>query len=415
MRIEEQISKCGKRLVNIGCCIVIYMLVHVETELFMGEREFTMSEPMRVLQAFITNDKGGLTGYIAQNYRYMDKTKVQFDFLTYDTDKLDFEDEFINMGAKFYHIQQPSHPIDFYKSLKYILRRENYKVIHFNLSYANFVPVILAKLAGAHNIIIHSHSTDIDDRRIFIRKIKTGIHLLGKMIFPFVGNSFWACSSDAAKWMFSKKILKGNKWFFAHNAIDVKKYIYNADKRNLLRKSIGIAPDTFVIGHIGRFTYQKNHEFLLDIFKTVKKKKKDCKLMLVGDGPEKQHIKDLVEMFGLNEDVLFLGRRTDVPDLLQVMDCFVLPSRFEGLAIVGIEAQAAGIPCVFSDRISREINITGLVTFLSLNAGLTEWGEETLKQFELGKSDQRTNIFTAGYDLEHEIEWIQRLYLLLSI
>ena len=99
---------------------MIYMLVHVETELFVGEREFTMSEPMRVLQAFITNDKGGLTGYIAQNYRYMDKTKVQFDFLTYDTDKLDFEDEFINMGAKFYHIQQPSHPIDFYLSLIHI-------------------------------------------------------------------------------------------------------------------------------------------------------------------------------------------------------------------------------------------------------------------------------------------------------
>lgn len=370
-----------------------------------------MSEPIRVLQAFITNDKGGLTGYIAQNYQYMDKTKIEFDFLTYDTDKLDFEDEFINMGAKFYHIHRPSHPIDFYKSLKHILKQGNYKVIHFNLSYANFVPVILAKLAGAHNIVIHSHSTDIDDQRIFIRKIKTGIHLLGKRIFPFVGDSFWACSADAAKWMFPQKVLKEDKWFLAHNAIDVKKYVYNPDKRNLLRKDIGIAPDTFVIGHIGRFTYQKNHEFLLEVFRAVKKEKKDCKLMLIGDGPETQHIKGLVEMFGINGDVLFLGRRTDVPDLLQAMDCFVLPSRFEGLVVVGIEAQAAGIPCVFSDNVPKETNITNLVTFLSLDTGSIKWSEEILKKIGLSKSDQHINIFNAGYDLEHEVHIVQKMYL----
>lgn len=370
-----------------------------------------MSEPIRVLQAFITNDKGGLTGYIAQNYQYMDKTKIEFDFLTYDTDKLDFEDEFINMGAKFYHIHRPSHPIDFYKSLKHILKQGNYKVIHFNLSYANFVPVILAKLAGAHNIIIHSHSTDIDDQRIFIRKIKTGVHLLGKRIFLFVGDSFWACSADAAKWMFPQKVLKEDKWFLAHNAIDVKKYVYNPDKRNLLRKDIGIAPDTFVIGHIGRFTYQKNHEFLLEVFRAVKKEKKDCKLMLIGDGPETQHIKGLVEMFGINGDVLFLGRRTDVPDLLQAMDCFVLPSRFEGLGVVGIEAQAAGIPCVFSDNVPKEINITNLVTFLSLDTGSIKWSEEILKKIGLSKSDQHINIFNAGYDLEHEVHIVQKMYL----
>lgn len=370
-----------------------------------------MSEPIRVLQAFITNDKGGLTGYIAQNYQYMDKTKIEFDFLTYDTDKLDFEDEFINMGAKFYHIHRPSHPIDFYKSLKHILKQGNYKVIHFNLSYANFVPVILAKLAGAHNIVIHSHSTDIDDQRIFIRKIKTGIHLLGKRIFPFVGDSFWACSADAAKWMFPQKVLKEDKWFLAHNAIDVKKYVYNPDKRNLLRKDIGIAPDTFVIGHIGRFTYQKNHEFLLEVFRAVKKEKKDCKLMLIGDGPETQHIKGLVEMFGINGDVLFLGRRTDVPDLLQAMDCFVLPSRFEGLGVVGIEAQAAGIPCVFSDNVPKETNITNLVTFLSLDTGSIKWSEEILKKIGLSKSDQHINIFNAGYDLEHEVHIVQKMYL----
>lgn len=373
-----------------------------------------MSEPIRVLQAFITNDKGGLTGYIAQNYQYMDKTKIQFDFLTYDTDKLDFEDEFINMGAKFYHIHRPSHPIDFYKSLKHILKQGNYKVIHFNLSYANFVPVILAKLAGAHNIIIHSHSTDIDDQRIFIRKIKTGIHLLGKMISPFVGNSFWACSSDAAKWMFSQKILKKNKWFWAHNAIDVKKYVYNSDKRNLLRKELGIAPGTFVIGHIGRFTYQKNHEFLLEVFKAVKKEKKDCRLMLIGDGPEKQHIKDLVEMFGINGDVLFLGRRTDVPDLLQAMDCFVLPSRFEGLPIVGIEAQAAGLPCIVSEVITEDVNITNLVKFVSLSSSIKCWLDTILSVSCEGRNDRYKDIVEAGYDLRHETCVIQKKYLLMN-
>lgn len=373
-----------------------------------------MSEPMRILQAFITNDKGGLTGYIEQNYRYMDKTKIQFDFLTYDTDKLDFEDEFINMGAKFYHIHRPSHPVDFYKSLKFILRRKHYKAIHFNLSYANFIPVILVKLAGAHNIIIHSHSTDIDDQRIFIRKIKTGIHLLGKMIFPFVGNSFWACSSDAAKWMFSQKILKGNKWFLAHNAIDVKKHVYNPDKRNLLRKDIGIAPDTFVIGHIGRFTYQKNHEFLLEVFRAVKKEKKDCRLMLIGDGPEENEIKRQAGLLDIKKDILFLGKRDDVPNLLQVMDCFVLPSRFEGLPIVGIEAQAAGLSCIVSDVITEDVNITNLVNFVSLSSSIKCWVDTILSVSCEGRNDRYKDIVEAGYDLRHETCVIQKKYLLMN-
>lgn len=367
-------------------------------------------QPIRILQAFVANDKGGLTGYICQNYRFIDKNKVQFDFLTFEDGKLDFEDEFISMGARFYHISRPSHLISYAKSLKGILNQTEYVAVHFNMSYANFIPIIIARWLGAKKIIVHSHSTAIDDRRSVVRIIKTAIHKIGRNLMSYMADDYLACSSLAAQWMYPVSILQSKHYHMARNAIDVSKYNYNPHVRADVRQRLKISDDTFVIGHVGRFTYQKNHEFLINIFKEVHQKVKDSVLLLIGEGPDEGLIKQKVKELQLNDNVIFLGRRNDVPKLFQAMDCFVLPSRFEGLPIVGIEAQAAGLPCLFSDVITTETSVSKNVVFISLD-DMNHWISNILSiSTEKRKPCEKLCIDIAGYNIKKEIKEMESLY-----
>ena len=367
-------------------------------------------QPIRILQAFVANDKGGLTGYICQNYRFIDKNKVQFDFLTFEDGKLDFEDEFISMGARFYHISRPSHLISYAKSLKGILNQTEYAAVHFNMSYANFIPIIIARWLGAKKIIVHSHSTAIDDRRSVVRIIKTAIHKIGRNLMSYMADDYLACSSLAAQWMYPVSILQSKHYHMARNAIDVSKYNYNPHVRADVRQRLKISDDTFVIGHVGRFTYQKNHEFLIDIFKQVHDKLNNSLLLLIGEGPEENQMKEKVASLELASCVLFLGRRNDVPQLFQAMDCFVLPSRFEGLGIVGIEAQSSGLQCIFSDVVPREVDVVGKSIFLSLEHS-EQWVSEILKISYLNnRKNTEAQVDAAGYNIQSEIKKIESLY-----
>lgn len=367
-------------------------------------------QPIRILQAFVANDKGGLTGYICQNYRFINRNKVQFDFLTFEDEKLDFEDEFIDMGARFYHISRPSHPISYAKSLKSILNQTEYAAVHFNMSYANFILIIIARWIGAKKIIMHSHSTAIDDRRDSIRFAKIIIHKLGRYLMNYMADEYLACSSLAAKWMYPGSILQSKHYHMARNAIDVSKYNYNPHVRDDIRRKLKINDDTFVIGHVGRFTYQKNHEFLINVFKKVHQKVNDSVLLLIGEGPDEGVIKQKVKELKLNNNVMFLGRRNDVPKLFQAMDCFVLPSRFEGLPIVGIEAQAAGLPCVFSTAITAEASVSDEVVFTSLD-DMSHWISNILAtSTKQRKACEKSCLDAAGYNIQSEIKKIESLY-----
>lgn len=367
-------------------------------------------ETIRILQAFVANDKGGLTGYICQNYRFIDKEKVQFDFLTFENKKLDFEDKFLAMGAKFYHIPRPSHPVAYTIALKKILRQKNYAAIHFNMSYANFIPVIIAHWLGAKKIIVHSHSTAIDDRRCVVRIIKRAIHKIGRKLMSYMADDYLACSSLAAQWMYPASILQSKRYHMAKNAIDVSEYNYNPHVRTDIRRKLKISDDTFVIGHVGRFTYQKNHEFLIDIFKQVHDKLNNSLLLLIGEGPEENQMKEKVASLELASRVLFLGRRNDVPQLFQAMDCFVLPSRFEGLGIVGIEAQSSGLQCIFSDVVPREVDVVGKSIFLSLEHS-EQWVSEILKISYLNnRKNKEAQVDAAGYNIHSEIKRIEKFY-----
>lgn len=367
-------------------------------------------EPIRILQATVSNDRGGLTGYICQNYRLIDKKKVQFDFLTYE-DALDFQKEFELLGARFYKVPTPIHFRSYYQYLKQIRCERGYKAIHINMSYANFVLVLAAKLAGYPRIIVHSHSTGLDTASDVTRAIKMAVHHIGRQLIPFLATDYWACSKLAAGWMFPTKIIQHKQYEVLYNAIDLEKFRFDVKKRKVMRDVLGIDDDIFVVGHVGRFTYQKNHEFLIRIFREIEKKESQSVLLLVGDGPNREMIEEQVESYGLTDKVKFLGQRSDVADLYQAMDAFVLPSRFEGLCIVAIEAQMATLPTVWSEVLPSETSVSDANTILSLQQTPEEWAEEVLKKKGAPRGDNTEILRKAGYDVEIEIKRVENLYI----
>lgn len=367
-------------------------------------------KPIRILQATVANDRGGLTGYICQNYKFIDKRKIQFDFITYDN-VLEFEDELKKQGANFYHIVRPIHFFKYIKQMSAIQNKMQYGTIHFNLSYANILLILIARIVGIKNIIIHAHSTQIDDKRFLIRLVKENIHKFGKLLIPRIAKTFLACSFPAAQWMFKKSVIDKKKYTIAHNAVEIEKYVFSESKRRKKRFELGLGEDCFCIGHVGRFTYQKNHEFLVDIFIEILKIKKNSKLILIGDGENLCDIQKMAKRKNVTENILFLGLCYDVPDLMQAMDCFVLPSRFEGLGIVGIEAQAAGLPSFFSDVVPKELGITNLANFISLNESAKYWSKNILQNCNVKRLDMSKKIAEAGYDIKTEIKKLEKIYL----
>lgn len=365
--------------------------------------------PIRILQGVVANDGGGLTGYICQNYRFLDRRRFQFDFITYD-EHLDFEATFSAMGARFFHIPRPSHPLAHYRALRAIVRTVRPDILHLNLSYANIVQLGLARLAGFPIIIAHSHSTGFDEARWQVRFVKSLVHRAGRWGMSQLADAYFACSMLAAAWMFPTALRQSPSFYLAHNAIDLDRFAYRPELRAKERKALGIPADSLVLGHVGRFTYQKNHEFLLDIFVAVHQAAPNTHLLLIGEGPLKTQSEAKVRALGLASAVHFLGYRKDIAALYQAIDCVVLPSRFEGLCIVAIEAQAAGLPCVCSDALPEETRLTPMYRSLSLEEAVPVWRDCVLEAVRKPRMDTRRLLSEHGYDVRKEILCMQKKY-----
>lgn len=284
---------------------------------------------MKILQYMVINEKSGLTNYILQNFNYIDKDKFEIAILSRH-EKLDFMEEYQNRGAKFYILQSPIKFFSFTKNLKSI-KKDGYNVIHINLSYNNFIILLAAKIAGFKTIILHSHSTNIDEKTLYKRVIKTIIHRIGKILTPFLATDYLACSHLAAKWMFSDKIINNKFYSVIHNAINLDDFVYEKSKKEQKLKEFNINNNCFIVGHIGRISYSKNQEFLLKVFCEIVNINPNSKLLIIGGYVDKDKIlfedmKKLTNELNLNDKVLYLGKRNDVKELMQIMDCFVLPS-----------------------------------------------------------------------------------------
>lgn len=370
-----------------------------------------MNKPIRVLQIGMTKNIGGLETYLMQQFRHLDRNKVTYDFVNITSeDDIVFKDEILKAGSKIYGVRsRHSNPIRHYWQWIKLLHKiaPEYKAIVLNSNSITYVfPIFIARFFGIPMRVMHSHNAGYEQKIGISKKI---IIAINRILLRFGATDYFACSKVAREWMFGKNA----KFKVIPDAIDAKKFEFNPQVREKVRSKLGLT-DNFVIGHVGRFSYQKNHEFLIDIFSEIYKRNNKSKLLLIGDAVgDLQYLnrtKQKVHDLGIEKNVLFLGMRNDVPELMQAMDCFVLPSRFEGLAIVGIEAQAAGLPSFFSDSITKEVGITNLTHFLSLKQPAKDWAEEILNHMGDPRKKMSGVIDQKGYSINGAVKTIQSLY-----
>lgn len=327
---------------------------------------------IRILQIGMTDNLGGIETYLMNYYRNIDKNKYQFDFINISNTKLCFENEIRSLGGRIYNVTSYyKHPLRYIKELKKIIKENDYHIVHCNMNSAVFLyPLIASKQAGVKQIISHSHNSSSD--KGLLKKI---LHDINKHFIPKYANTYFACSDKAGEWFYNKKTRNSNDYYIINNAIDSNKFKYNEEIRNYLRKELNIE-NKFVIGHVGRFSKQKNHKFLVELFNKFQEKNKDAILMLVGIGELQDDVRKQVNDLNLQDKVLFLNQKNNVNELYQAMDVFILPSLYEGLPVVGVEAQTSGLPCIFSNNITKGINLLSSNKYIDLNRDINYWVNE---------------------------------------
>jgi glycosyltransferase involved in cell wall biosynthesis len=263
-----------------------------------------------------------------------------------------------------------------------------------------------AKRAGVTTRIYHSHSAYVLGKS----SIKLAIYWLRKKQITKWATDYFSCSEAAARWMFEPKLLNTNKVKMIHNGINVDKFSFDKEKRNAIRNGLNIQ-DKFVITHTGRFTEQKNQMFLVNLLEKIKAKDSNVILLLLGDGPLLKDVYSKVKQKGLDNSVIFLGVRSDVNDYLSAADCYIMPSLYEGLPVSAIEAQCAGLPCIFSTNITKEVALESSVTFLSLDQDIESWVEAVLANKGKERNDGARIVKIRGYDVQDVAEWLQHFYI----
>lgn len=295
-----------------------------------------------------------------------------------------------------------------YKNLKSLIETETYDCIHIHADVSNklLISGLAAKRAGARKIILHSHASGVDGK---YRKMKLLIHKVCRCFLKYIGTDFVACSDLAAFWMF--KNISLNHITIINNGVDLEKFRFNVEMRYEMRKKLNIRDNELVIGHVGRFAYQKNHEYLVTLFSALKLIRPDAKLLLIGEGPYKNYIDQMVCKEHLQNSVIFYGTSNQVYNLFQAMDIFVLPSHFEGLPIVGVEAQAAGLPVIFSDQITREAKLIEAVEYLPITSeSIGDWIETIEKFSSYKRKDTYNELKAKKFDIQDTIISFLKLY-----
>lgn len=330
-------------------------------------------EPIRIAQIIGKWLGGGVESVVMNYYRHLDHDKIQFDFICDDDSTNIPYDEIEKLGGKVILIPPYQKVFKYQKELRRVLRDGKYKIVHSHINTLSVFPLYAAKKVGVPVRIAHSHSTT--------NKKEWKKNLLKQVLRPFskkYATNYMCCSELAGRWLFGDKTYDEGKVYLLNNAIDLDKFKYDKKIRDKKRKELGIKEDTIVIGHIGRFVAQKNHTFLIDIFNQFHKKEKNSILLLAGQGPLQEEIKNKVRELGLDDSVRFLGQRNDANELYQAFDVFLLPSLYEGLPVVGVEAQASGLLCFFSDDMTKETKVLDSTVFMSLSNTAEEWTGEIL-------------------------------------
>ncbi len=333
----------------------------------------------RVLVGYLTDAKtSGIDRFLLNMLEDLNGEPIQFDFLTLHKTK-EIEERLKPYHARLYQIPSLAHPIRQYRETKRILKEGGYDAAYLNFSVAiNSVGAWAARGAGTKKIILHSHSSYVDEEQWFRRRLCVLLHYGMRLFLGHLGTDFAACSQKAGEWMFTGGVRRSRRYRVIHNTVKADRFAYNEKTREEVRARLGLK-DKLVIGHVGQYCYAKNNFFLLEIMEELCKKSPDAMLLAVGTGADWAAVKEQAENRGLGDRILFLGPRQDVDRLMQAMDIFVLPSRFEGQPIVALEAQVAGLKVILSDRLSRESALSDACMWESIDHGARRWAKRILE------------------------------------
>lgn len=331
----------------------------------------------------IDGKKSGIDKYLLNMLTAIEGKGYQIDFLTNRIDE-GLQKQLAQYGCRLYEIPTLKHPVQQVKQIKKILKDNAYEVAYFNISEAfNCTGLFASYLAKTPKRILHSHSSGADSVSK-IRFVKIALHKIAKQLLPFWANAFVTCSDKAAEWMFPKRVLKSGKVQLILNGVYAEKFAFSPEKRKEVREQMQWQ-DKKILMHVGSFFYVKNHPFLIQIMESLKEQKKDYCLVLVGDGPLRADTEALVREKQLDAYVEFLGLRSDVADLIQACDVFLLPSHFEGLPLTAVEAQTSGTPCVLSANITKDAKLSETCEYASTE-DVAEWVEIIVKYENYTKS-----------------------------
>jgi glycosyltransferase involved in cell wall biosynthesis len=365
-------------------------------------------DPIRILQVVTIMNLGGIETFLMTLYRNIDRDKIQFDFLVHRDEEGFFDDEIKNLGGKIIRMR-PLNPLKIFfykKELQNFFKKNSYQTVHSHLNANSSVILWIAKKAGIKNRIAHSHTS----------KTTSGMNGLFKAFNKiFINNSCnyrFSSSEEAGKWLFGfKKNFKTIK-----NSIKTSEFGFDSKSRVEMRKTLKLEDQTILIGNIGRFTYEKNHDFILEVFCEFNIRNNKSKLLLIGDGELNLEIKEKAKTLEVLDKIIFTGVVKNVAEYLNAMDVFIFPSLFEGLGIVAIEAQTNGLPVIINKELPKELDLTNLVYRISLKESIEIWVKTIAEAIleNTPRSSKDAIVKFKGYDVHENSKYLQRFYLSLK-
>ena len=358
-----------------------------------------MERPLRVAQVLNRMDSGGIEAVVMNYYRHVDRDRIQFDFYFAADSAFPQREELERLGAGIFLVPSYSHPLAYHRALCRAFKAGDYTIVHAHLSTMSVFALFAAWRAGVPVRICHNHTT-----AHWGGGKKTLLKYILRPFNKLFATDYFACGEKAGRWMYGNRCFDAGRVHVMPNAIDTKKFEYDQAARIRLREELKIPQDAFVVGHVGRFMYQKNHPFLLQVFKEILRLRENAFLLLVGEGELQETIRQSVREQSLEGKVIFTGARQDVSKLYSAMDVFCLPSFYEGLPVVALEAQANGLPCVFSDRITSEVLLNQSAVCLPLETQ-QRWALKLLKVERLPEEESLTQ-----FDVNSQAEILTMKY-----
>ena len=358
-----------------------------------------MKKPIRILHVVSELNQGGMENFIMNIYRNIDRNKIQFDFIVHHKAIGIFEPEIERLGGKIYHFSI----MDDKNIIKYIMEINNffkihkeYNVVHGHLGSTGYLYLGAAKKHGVKCCIAHSHTTSTP------KSLKGFIKNICFKFYKINSDVRFACSTEAGKFIFNNR-----NFTIIPNGVDFQRFKYNAKSRNEFRKKYNIENYT-LIGHVGRFTVEKNHTFIIKLFKEILDSSDNYRLVLVGDGKLKKEIELLAKNMGLKDKIIFTGNVKDVERIYSAIDIFILPSLFEGLPVSAVESQVSGLPTILSNKITREVEISELVTYLDIED--VELWKKCILSYNGIKNRESFNIKNKDFDIKSVVKYLTDFY-----